>query len=79
MARDTRRDLVSFFTWKQVTLGFHSLSSRLAEVRRRVLHVTPSRRLRRDQVEDGRVDTKGCVGPCYPYFAVFYVLGYKRI
>jgi hypothetical protein len=21
----------------------------------------------------------GCVGPCYPYFVVFYVLGYRAI
>jgi hypothetical protein len=43
------------------------------------MHVTPSRRLRRDQVEDGRVDAKGSIGPCYPYFAVFYVLSFKGI
>jgi hypothetical protein len=28
-----------------------------------------------DEVEDGRVDATGYVGPCYPYFVVFYVLG----
>jgi hypothetical protein len=33
-----------------------------------------SRRLRRRQVEDGRVDAMGCVRPCYPTFAVFNVL-----
>jgi hypothetical protein len=36
-----------------------------------VVHVAPSRRLRRRQAEAGRVDTTGCVGPCYPCFAVF--------
>jgi hypothetical protein len=39
-----------------------------------VVHVAPSQRLRRNQVEDGRVDTAGSVGPSYPYFAIFYVL-----
>jgi hypothetical protein len=41
--------------------------------------VAPSWRLRRDQVEDGRVDAMGCVGPDYPYFAVFYLLGPRGI
>jgi hypothetical protein len=59
--------------------GFPNLSSRLAEVRWWVVHVAPSRRLRQDQVEDGRVDMMGYVGPCYPYFAVFYVLGPRGI
>jgi hypothetical protein len=40
-----------------------------------MVHVTSSRRLCRDQVEDGRVDAMGYVGPCYPYFTVFIVLG----
>jgi hypothetical protein len=56
-------------------LGFCSLASRLAEARRRLVHVAPSRRLCRGQVEDGRVDTAACVGPCYPYFTVFFLLG----
>jgi hypothetical protein len=47
--------------------------------RRQVVHVAPSWRSRRDQVEDGRVDATGCVGPCYPYFAIFYVLGPRGI
>jgi hypothetical protein len=33
-ARDTYRDLAACFIWKQVRIGFHSLASRLAEVRR---------------------------------------------
>jgi hypothetical protein len=69
----TRRGLATCFTWKQVMLGFFSLASRLAEARRRVMHVAPSRRLRRDQVEDGWIDATGYIGPCYPYFTVFYV------
>jgi hypothetical protein len=45
----------------------------------RVVHVAPSQRLRRRQVEDGRVDTMGCVRPCHPTFAVFNVLGHRGI
>jgi hypothetical protein len=52
MTWDTRRDLVACFAWKQVRLGFPSLASRLMEARRRVVHMAPSCRLRRDQVED---------------------------
>jgi hypothetical protein len=37
-----------------------------------VVHVAPSRRLRRGQAEAGRVDATGCVGPCYPCFAFFF-------
>jgi hypothetical protein len=36
--------------------------------------VAPSQRLRRRQVKDGRVDTMGCVRPCYSTFTVFNVL-----
>jgi hypothetical protein len=67
-ARDTHRDLAACFAWKQVWLGFPS------EARRWVVHVAPSRRLRRRQVEDGRVDATDCIGPCYPTFVVFNVL-----
>jgi hypothetical protein len=70
MKWDTRRDLAACFTWKQVWLGFLSLTSRLAEARRRVLHVAPSRRLHQSQVEDGQVDVTGCIGPFYPTFFV---------
>jgi hypothetical protein len=41
--------------------------------------VTSSRRLRRNQVEDRRIDVTGCIGPYYPYFTVFYVLGSRGI
>jgi hypothetical protein len=37
--------------------------------------VAPSWRLRQVEVEDGRVDVTGCVGPFYPKIAIFYVLG----
>jgi hypothetical protein len=39
---DTHRDIAVCFTWKQVGLGFFSLTSRLPETRRRVVHVSPS-------------------------------------
>jgi hypothetical protein len=35
--------------------------------------------LHQRQVEDGRIDAMGCVGPCYPTFAVFIVLGPRGI
>jgi hypothetical protein len=46
---------------------------------RRVVHVAPSWRLRRRQVKDERVDAMSCVGPCYPTFTVFNVLGPRGI
>jgi hypothetical protein len=78
-ARDTHRDLAACLAWKQVWLGFHSLALRLAEVRRWVVHVAPSWRLRQRQAEDGWVDVMGCVGPCYPCFAIFFLLGPRGI
>jgi hypothetical protein len=39
-----------------------------------MVHMALSRRLRCVQVEDGQVDAMGCVGPCYPCFAVFFLL-----
>jgi hypothetical protein len=77
MVWDTRRGLAACFMWKQVGLGFSSPASRLVEAQRRVVHVAPSRRLRRSQVEDERVDATGCVGPFYPNFTVFHVLGHR--
>jgi hypothetical protein len=56
-----------------------SLTSRLAEARRWVVHMTPSQRLRRSQVEDERVDAMGCVKPCYPCFVVFILLDHRGI
>jgi hypothetical protein len=40
--RDTRQDLAAYFTYNQVGLEFFSLTSRLTEARRRVVHVAPS-------------------------------------
>jgi hypothetical protein len=45
-AWNTRRDLAGCLVWKQVWLGFSSLAGRLADARRRVVHVAPSQRLR---------------------------------
>jgi hypothetical protein len=78
-AWDTHQDLVAYFTWKQVTLEFPSLSLRLTESRRRAVHVAPLRRLCRDKVKVGRVNAMGCVRPGHPYFVVFYVLGSSGI
>jgi hypothetical protein len=39
-----------------------------------LVNMTSSRRLHRDQVEDGQVDAMGCVGPFYPKITIFYVL-----
>jgi hypothetical protein len=50
-------------------------ASKLVEARRQVVHVAPSIRSCGDQIEDGWVDVMGCVGPYYPCFAVFFVLG----
>jgi hypothetical protein len=74
MVWDTRRDLAACFTWKLVYVGFISLALRLAEARRRVVHVAPSQRSRRSQVEDRRVDAMGCNGPFYLNFTIFNVL-----
>jgi hypothetical protein len=45
----------------------------------RMVHMTSSRRLRRVEAEDGRVDGMGCIGPFYPNFIVFIVLGTRGI
>jgi hypothetical protein len=52
-AQDTRRDLAACFSVKQVWLGFLCLASRLAEVRRCVVHIASSWRLRRVKAKDG--------------------------
>jgi hypothetical protein len=78
-AQGTRRDLAACFVCKQVGLGFPSLTLRLTESQRRVVHVTPSWRSIEDQVEDGQVDVIGCFRPCYPYFAIFDELGLKGL
>jgi hypothetical protein len=64
---------------KASRVRFSQFGSKLVNVRRRVVHVAASRRLRRDQVKDRRVDVTGCVGPRYPYFTVFHVLCLRGI
>jgi hypothetical protein len=54
-------------------------ASKPAEVRRRVVHVAPLRRLREDQVEDERVDAMDYVRSFYPKIIVFYVLGPRAV
>jgi hypothetical protein len=76
---DTCQDLTACFTWKQVGIGFPSLALILTEVQRHVVHVVPSQRLRRSQVEDGRIDVTGYVGSCYHWFVVFILLGHRGI
>jgi hypothetical protein len=71
MTHDTHRDLVAYFAWKQVALGFPSLTSRMVEARQQVVHVASSRRSRGVRVEDGWVNATGCVRTYYPYFAHF--------
>jgi hypothetical protein len=70
----TRQDLVAYFSWKQVTLEFFSLTSRLTEKWWRVVHMASSQRLCRVEVEDGWVDATVCVGPFYPKIIIFSVL-----
>jgi hypothetical protein len=50
-------------------------ASKLVEARRRVMHIAPSWRSCENQVKDGWVNAMGCIGPYYPYFVVFIVLG----
>jgi hypothetical protein len=44
-----------------------------------MVHVASSWRLYRVEGEDGWVDVTGCIGPFYPNFDVFYVLGPRGI
>jgi hypothetical protein len=41
--------------------------------------VASSCRLHEDEVKDGWVDVAGCIGPFYPYFAIFVVVGPRGI
>jgi hypothetical protein len=63
---------------KNRVLQFPSLASRLVETQRWVVHVAPSWRLRRNQIEDGWVDVTDCIGPFCPIFTVF-ILGSRDI
>jgi hypothetical protein len=76
-APGTRQDLATCFVWKQVGIGFPSLTSTLVEARRRVVHVAPSQRLCHVQSKIGRVDATGCIRPFYPEspFSIYWALG----
>jgi hypothetical protein len=74
-----KRDLTASFAWKQVALGFFSLTLRLAEARLRVVHMASSRRLRRKEAEDGRVDAIDCVGLFYPKIIISSIIGPRGI
>jgi hypothetical protein len=40
-----------------------------------MVHMALSCRSHEDKVDDGWVDVTGCIGPFYPYFIIFVVLG----
>jgi hypothetical protein len=69
-----RRHPTAFFEAKEVGLGFPCLASKLAEARRRMVHVESSRRSRGCEAKAGRFDGVGCgaaeVIPNYPYFVL---------
>jgi hypothetical protein len=44
-----------------------------------MMHMASSQMLRRVEAEDGRVDATVCIGPYYPNFVIFIVLGFKDI
>jgi hypothetical protein len=44
-----------------------------------MVHMTSSWRLHSTEGEDGWVDVMSCVGPFYPNFIIFYVLGHRSI
>jgi hypothetical protein len=44
-----------------------------------MVHVASPWRSREDQVEDRRGIAMGCIGPYYPCFAIFFVLGPRGI
>jgi hypothetical protein len=43
-----------------------------------MVHMALSWRLRRVETEDRRVDATGGIGPRYPYFVVFILLGHTN-
>jgi hypothetical protein len=67
-----------FLVWASKLVGMvwwvSQFASKTGEVRQRVVHVVLSRRLGQGQVEYGRVDAMGYIGPCYTCFVVFIVL-----
>jgi hypothetical protein len=64
---------------KATQASVSQFASKLVEARRRVVHVAPSQRSRKNQVEDGWVDAIGCVRLLYLKIVIFYVLGPRGI
>jgi hypothetical protein len=62
-------------SWARVS----QFASKLAEERRRVVHVASSRRSHEDEVQGGWVDVMGCIRLFYPNFVVFIVLDHRGI
>jgi hypothetical protein len=44
-----------------------------------MVHVASSWRSRADEAENGRVDVTGCIGPFYPNFVIYVVLGPRGV
>jgi hypothetical protein len=40
----------------------------------RMVYVASSRRSRGDEAKDERINARGCIRLCYPYFTVFTIL-----
>jgi hypothetical protein len=73
------RDRAACFAWKQVVLGFPSLTSRLVEAWLRVVHVISLWRSCEVEAKDGWVDAMGYIRPFYPKITVFIILCPKDI
>jgi hypothetical protein len=80
---DTHRRPTTCFITKQVGLRFPSFDSKLADERRRVVHVASSWRSRESEAKDGRFDGVGCgavkVRPNYPSLVVIFLLAHRGI
>jgi hypothetical protein len=72
-AWSTCRDLATLFCMEASRARVSTLLSRL--VAAWMVYMASSCMSRKNQVKDVRVDAMSCVGPRYPYFVVFIVLG----
>jgi hypothetical protein len=83
MMWDTRCDLVVFFAWKQVMLGFPSFASKLVKNQPQVVHVASSRRSHGCEAKDGWFDGVGCdvveVRPYYTLLDVIFLFAHSGI
>jgi hypothetical protein len=75
--------LAAYFVVKKVRLGFSSFASKLAEERRRVVHMALSWRSCGSKENDGRFNGIGCgvveVRPNYPSLDVIFLLAHMCI